>query len=277
MNIINSGITFLSENWLIIMAKWLSAVFVLTVFYLIIKLIVKKVKYNILQNTLQSDEYTHKVANLLWKVIFVTLMIFNFLAVFQIVWFQVWLLIWWLSLAIWFAMENMIGNMIAGILIITHKKIKIWQSIKLLWSLNLLWTIEEIHIRYTIIRLMDKTRLLVPSIILAATPLQTIKDNPLIRWDIKIKVSRDNEVWILKQLILQAINEQPWVTYKWLTSVFMANFDIDWVVMKWSYFIERKVWKSSFTLNKKITIRIIELFRKFGIKFTYPNMVVDTE
>lgn len=276
-NIFVSSMEFLSENRISIITRWISAILVFVGFYIAIRIIERRIKSKILADSLESDEYANKIANLVGKVVFVTLMIFNFLATFQIVWFEVWALIWWLSLSIWFAMENIIGNMIAGILIITHKKIKIWQMVKLLWSMNVLWTIEEIHIRYTIIRLIDKTRLLVPSIVLSSTPIQTIKDNPLIRWEVELKVHRDNSIEVIKQLITQAINEQKWVTYPWLTSVFMGNFDMVWVVVKWSYFIERKIWKNAFVLNKKIYPRIIELFRKYGIKFTYPRMVVDIE
>ena len=276
-NILSTGIDFLSENWLLILTKGISAFFVFFLLYFLIKILTKKIKTKISENSIENDVYNQKVWNLVSRVVFVILMIFNFLIIFQIVGFNVWLLIGWLSLAFWFAMENTIWNMIAGILILTHKKIKIWQTIKLLWKFNVFGTIEAINMRYSIIRLIDKRRLLIPSMTMSSTPIQTIQDNPLIRWDIKIKVHRDNGIEVVKKLIEQAINEQEWVNFKWLTSVFMSNFDINGYVFKWVYFIERKVWKNSFILNKKILPRIIELFRKYGIKFTYPNMVLELE
>ena len=49
-------------------------------------------------------------------------------------------------------MENTIGNMISGIFILTNKKIRLGEFIQFLGPINIMGTIEEINIRYTVIR-----------------------------------------------------------------------------------------------------------------------------
>ncbi|HCB51917.1 TPA: hypothetical protein DEP21_05135 [Patescibacteria group bacterium] len=48
-------------------------------------------------------------------------------------------------------------------------------------SLKLLGTIEEINIRYTVIRTFDKRRTIVPNSIIAKTPIRTLKTEPILR------------------------------------------------------------------------------------------------
>lgn len=78
-------------------------------------------------------------------------------------------------------METTIGNMIAGIMIMTNEKIKIGDFMQFMGKINMRGTIEEINIRYTVIRTYDKKRTIIPNSILAKTPVQTYKSEPLLR------------------------------------------------------------------------------------------------
>jgi len=48
-------------------------------------------------------------------------------------------------------------------------------------TLKMMGTIEEINVRYTIIRTFDKKRTIIPNSVLAKTPIKTHKIEPLIR------------------------------------------------------------------------------------------------
>jgi len=78
-------------------------------------------------------------------------------------------------------METTIGNMIAGIMIMTNQKIKIGDYMQFMGKINMRGIIEEINIRYTVIRTYDKKRTIIPNSILAKTPVQTYKSEPLLR------------------------------------------------------------------------------------------------
>jgi len=122
-------------------------------------------------------------------------------------------------------METTIGNMIAGIMIITNKKIKLGDFVELLGSLHMRGTIEEINVRYTIIRTFDKKRTIVPNSILAKTPIKTYKSESLIRGELFFTVPRHVYVPQVKQIVLETINAHKKVLYKEYTNIWIENFD----------------------------------------------------
>lgn len=122
-------------------------------------------------------------------------------------------------------METTIGNMIAGIMIITNKKIKLGDFVELLGSLNMRGTIEEINVRYTIIRTFDKKRTIIPNSILAKTPIKTYKSESLIRGELFFTVPRHVHVPQVKQILLETINAHEKVLYKEYTNIRIENFD----------------------------------------------------
>lgn len=86
-----------------------------------------------------------------------------------------------MTVAIGFAMETTMGNMIAGIILLGNPHLKVGQMIKLLGSINTMGKVEEFHIRYTVIRTLHKQRIIIPNKKLLHTPIQTKKTEPLIR------------------------------------------------------------------------------------------------
>lgn len=123
-------------------------------------------------------------------------------------------------------METTIGNMIAGIMILTNKKIKLGDFVQFFGKLNMRGTIEEINVRYTVIRTFDKKRTIVPNSILAKTPIQTYKIEPLIRGEIFFTVPRHVLVPQVKKIIIETINDHKKVLYKEYTNVRIENFDV---------------------------------------------------
>lgn len=268
---------YLSTNWLMMLKQTFIAATIFIVIYLFIKRIINKVKKRIEDNNWQSDiKYSKKLSGLIWKILFMVGMIFNVLIVFQVIWIDVALLMAWVSLWIWFAMETMISNMVAGIFILTNKKIKIWDYIQLLWKFNTNGTIEEISMRHTIIRTIDKRRLLIPNMLMASTPIKTLKSEKLVRWDIQISLPRYINPKQVKQILNQVINESPNVLHKNYTNTFIKSFDAKWYNFNSVFFVNPKEW-SPFIIGTEIRKAIDLALKKYGIKYTYENMVIDVE
>jgi len=181
-NIITATIEYIKESAPSFFLKLLLWVLLFTIIYLIIKKVISNVKSKIESNNIVADVYAKKNAKLVWWVLFIILMIFNILATFQIIWFDVAIIMWWISLSLWFAMETTIWNMISWIFILTNKKIRLWDFVQFMGPLNMMWTIEEINVRYTVIRTFDKRRTVVPNSLIAKTPIRTLKTEPLLRW-----------------------------------------------------------------------------------------------
>lgn len=91
-------------------------------------------------------------------------------------------------------------------MIMTNQKVRLGDYVQFLGSLNMMGTIEEINIRYTVIRTFDKRRTIIPNATISSTPIKTLKSEPLIRGDLKIRLPRHIEVDQVKSLLIQIIN-----------------------------------------------------------------------
>lgn len=277
-NLISIIAEYLYQNWIEIASKLLISVIVFFIILFLIKQIIKKIKERIEKNSIQTDEkYTKKISNLIGSMIFTLLMIFNILIIFEIIWFDVALLMWWISLGIWFAMETTIWNMVSGIMILLNKKVKLWDFVQMMWSLNISWVIDEINIRYTIIKTIDKRRVIVPNMKLAITPIKTLKTEPLIRWEIDLILPRDIDVDKIKKILIDTINSEEKVLHKDYTNVFISWFNFNWISFKWFFFYDPKWWKWKFIICSDLRKKLKIIFKNLWISAPYQNITITTE
>ncbi len=259
-----------------ILWKVILAIGVFFAIYSISKIIIKKIREKITANSLQDDIYTQKISKLSGQIIFIFLMIFNILAVFQVIGFDTAIIMGWISISLWFAMETTIGNMIAGIMVITNKKIKIGKFTQFLGKLNIMWTIEEITIRYCVIRLFDKRRVIIPNNIMAKTPIKTFKTEQLIRWEFKITVPRHVNIEQMQTVLNKIINENQYVLRKEYTSTIITWFNFTGINMKTFFFINPQK-KPAIVIIRDLRIKIMKTFKRYGIKRPYPHITLTAE
>lgn len=269
---------YISENWLYISWKIFLTLITFLLIRILIKWITQKIKDRIEKNSTQSDEkYTKKISNLIWNMIFILLMIFNVLIIFGIMWFDVSILMWWLSLGIWFAMETTIGNMVSGVMILTNKKVKLWDFVEMTWSLKIVGTIDEINIRYTVVKTIDKRRVIVPNMKLAATPIKTLKSEPLIRWEIEFILPRHIDINQIKDLLTKTINWEDKILYKEYTNIFVQWRDYRWIKFKWFFFYDPQWWRTKFAIVSTLRTKLHKIFKEYWISIPYQNITITTE
>lgn len=268
---------YLAENGWDIVRRAFLWIWVFVVIYIIGKVVVWKAKQRIKDNTINEDVYTDKMSNLIWSIIMTAFIIFDILAVFQVIWFDVAILMWWISLWVGYAMETTISNMISGIMILTNKKINIWDFVEFFGKLNLKWTVEQINIRYSIIRTFDKRRIIVPNNMIARSPLKTFKIEPLIRWEVSIKLPRHVDFDQIKSLVIETINNIEWVLHKEFTTLFISWFDSRGIDTKAFFFACPQKWKWPFVIKKALWKNLLEIFRKYGISIPHEHMTITFE
>lgn len=265
---------YLAENWWDLIRRAFLWIWVFVVIYIIGKIVVGKTKQRIRDNTINEDIYTTKISNLVGNIVMTAFIIFDILAVFQVIWFDVAILMGWISLWVGYAMETTISNMISGIMILTNKKINIWDFVEFFGKLNLKWTVEQINIRYSIIRTFDKRRIIVPNNMIAKSPIKTFKIEPLIRWEISFTVPRHTNFQQLKDVIIPWINDIDWVIEKKFTNLFINWFDAYWINMKLFFFCAPQK-KGPFAVKKLINTFLLSTFKKYWIKLSHHNVVWD--
>lgn len=263
--IIPDIINIIIENWQTILRKATLAIFIFFVIRKISQIIISKIKNKIISNTLQDNLYTNKLAKLTGDILFIFFMIFNILAIFQVIWFNTAIIMWWISMSLGFAMEKTIGNMISGIMFLTNKKIKIWDFVQFMWKLKMLWTIEEINIRYSVVRTFDKRRVIVPNNIMAKTPIKTFKTEPLIRGEFETVLPRHINVAQIQSLLNQTVNSNKYTIRKEYTTTIILWFSFCGIWMKTFFFVNPQK-KSVRPVVRLLKISIRKAFKKYGIK-----------
>jgi small-conductance mechanosensitive channel len=251
-------------------------IIVFTAVYFFIKFAVKNIKAKIEGEGLTKDIYAKRNAKLVGSILFITLMIFNVLAVFQIIWFDSAIIMWGLSLSIWFAMETTIGNLISGVFILTNKKIKLGDFIELLGKLNMRWTVEEINVRYTVIRSFDKRRTVIPNSIVAKTPIKTIKSEPILKGEIEFIIPRKTPLEIVKKIYQQVINTNKEILYPEEANLVIKNFTTAWITLQGFFFVNPAK-RIPFLVGRDLKRDVLEKLRNIGIKLPYPHKTIWVE
>lgn len=276
-SLIEYSISYLTTNWVVMAKKAILALIIFVWLYIITQRFINKIKIRIQENNIESNnDYSKKLSNLIWKILFIIWLIFNILIVFEIIWVDAALLMAWLSLWIWFSMETMISNIIAWLFILTNQKIKIWDYIELLGDFNMPWTIEDINIKHTIIRTIDKRRLLIPNMTMATTPIKTIKAEDLIRWQLEIDLPRHINIEQVKRILDETINEHPNIINRNYTKTFIKEFNSKGYKFQTIFFLNPKEW-TPFIVSSDLRKKITDILKKYGISFPYEHIVVDIE
>ncbi|HMS91842.1 MAG TPA: mechanosensitive ion channel [Candidatus Absconditabacterales bacterium] len=275
-DIVKNIVFYLKENGGILALKILLGIGVFSIGYICIQRIVKKIRKRIEENSLEEDIYIKRTSNLIGKFMFILLMIFLVLAIFQVIGFDTAIIMGGVSLSIGFAMETTIGNMIAGVMIMTNQKIKLGDLVEFMGKLNMRGTIEEINVRYTVVRTYENKRVIIPNSILAKTPIKTYKSERLIRGEVFFTVPRHVHIPQVKKILIETINANAKVLYKEYTNVWIENFDTRGLQIK-SVFFANPQKKSPFMIARELRPIIAENLKKYGINIPYPHITLSAE
>ncbi len=267
----------IKTNGLDLLGSTALAIGVFVTFLIIIRIAVAKVKKRIQENSLQEDIYNTKIADLAGSMLFILLMIFNILAVFEVIGFDTALIMWGISISIGFAMETTIGNMIAGVMLMTNEKVKLWDYVEFMGSLNMMGTVEEINVRYTVVRTFDKRRTIIPNTIVSSTPIKTLKTETLIRGDVIIRLPRHIDIDQVKSLLIQTLNSIDGVLHKEYTNIVVTGFDSGGIVMQWFFFVNPQTKRSKIVIKREFMNKAFEEFKKYGIKIPNDHITLTVE
>ncbi len=247
------------------------------VLYLCSKYIVQRVKEKMAANTLQANTYTLRITHLVGVMLFIVLTIFNVLIGLEIIGIDTAVLMWWLTLAIGFALEETIGNMVSWLMLLSNDKIKVGKSFKLLWAYNELVKVEEFNIRYTVMRTLYKQRLIIPNMELLRTPIESKAYEELLRGRFSISLARQWDINHTKKIIKDLINSHEYVVEKERTEIIIEDFNVRWYQITVYYYFDPRKKKLEFTINNDIKLQIQKILEENNIKFSYPRQVREVE
>ena len=122
--------------------------------------------------------------------------------------------------------------MIAGIMILYTKEFRLGDIIEVQADQAYFGRIEEITIRYTIIRTLDLRQVVLPNMTLISVPIKTFSAEPIIKLTALFGVGYDSDTTKVIELVKESVNSFEFVKEKETTKVFVSNFAESWIEIK---------------------------------------------
>ncbi len=260
------------------------------------KVIASIIKNRVIQNTalFEDDEvYSERVWHLISNMVFYPLLLISLFVWFQIIWFDIWLLLWWLSVGLWFAFREILGNMFAWVMLLLTKEIKLWDKIELEKEVgkSYLWIIEEITIRYTVIRwLTDKRRVIVPNLDMINYPVKTYNAEEAVKFYSFVLIHYNEDVNKAIEVIKSALNESDLIVHKDDTKVLINKIwdssgdkvnsinTSNWVELRIIYHIDPNVFTEPPKIVEwKVNQIIYKAIKENNIQIAYPHSSVTVD
>ncbi len=192
-----------------------------------------------------------------------------FTIVLSILWIDMWIFLWGLWFWIWFTLKIFLSNFIAWIIMVTQWSYHNWDIIKI-WEK--IWKIRKINSLFTEIEQFDGIIFFVPNVKFLEDEVENFHINDKRRVEINIWVDYDTDIVKAKKIMLQVINNFPWILKAPESSVFVTNFNdnsIDlslrfWINSKWEYF----------SIKSNVTETINLAFKQYWIVIPFPQITL---
>lgn len=212
--------------------KILGAIAVILLLLLISKFIAGIVRRNIVKNGDPTNKHIDTIWKLVHDITFYILVIFSFFIGFEMVGFNVGLIVGGISFGVWLAFKEILGNMIAGIMVLYTKEFRLGDIVEIQADQIYLGRIEEITIRYTIIRTLDLRQVILPNMTLISVPIKTFSAEPIIKLTALFGVGYDSDTTKVIELVKEVVNSFDFVKEKNTTKVFVSNFAESYMEIK---------------------------------------------
>lgn len=245
---------------------------------LISKIISNIIKRNITNHMEESNPaWAKKIGSLLGNIVFYVLVLLCVFISFEIMWLDIWLIVSGVSLWVWLAFKEILWNMFAGMMILYTKEFKMWDIIEVDADQNYFWRIEEITIRYTVIRTLDLREVVIPNMTMISVPVKTFSSENLVKLNTIVGVRYDTDIEKAILVLKEAINSFDFVKEKENTTVFVLEFWASSILLKCIFCFDPQcgiIWDFAvWYVNEKIR----EEFIANGINFTYDHLVLHIE
>lgn len=267
------------ENMGLFLIKLLVALFVVIILVILARLFAKFIERRIKLHSISDDnDYSKKVWWLVGDVIFYTLALFIGFIGLSIVWIDFSFMLWWISFGLWFAFKDILGNMLAGLMVLTNNDYKLGDIIVIDDDKkDYFGRIEELTIRYTVIRTFDLRRVIVPNLKMVTKPIRTYDAEELVRLEIRVTVHYSTPVERAIEIIKKAVNGVKSVKERKSTKVMLEKMGDHGLEMRVFFYIDPAAWELIPILESEVNEAVFAAFGNENIVIPYPHTTVTVD
>jgi small conductance mechanosensitive channel len=216
----------------------------------------------------RNQESIDKVWTLVGDLVFYGMSAFSIYIWFKAVGMDIGLLMWWLSIGVWFAFREILSNMIAWLMVFSTKEFKIGDVIAISGKVEhpdnkeiLFGKIEEITIRYVVVRTFDLRRVVIPSLKFITATVKTYTSEDVVRDEIDFILDIASDISKVGQVIIQAINTLPQISKPEYTEIIVTGYDTKQLKCKAIYAFNPRAGVMNHVVKSKVLAKIVETAR----------------
>ena len=174
------------------------------------------------------------------------------------------------TVAIGFAAQTSLGNLISGLFLIGEKPFRIGDLVRVE---NILGVVESIDLLSIKIRTLDNLFVRIPNESMIKNPVTTVTRYPIRRMDLDLSVAYKEDVGRVLQILAELASNNPYALDEPAPLILFNNFGESALEFRFGLWFE----KTNFLLlRNSIMKEIKERFDKEGIEIPFPHVTLYT-
>lgn len=245
----------------------LGAILITAILIMVSRWIANFIKRRITKSIVsRHQESVDKVGTLVGDLVFYGMSAFSVYIGFKAVGMDIGLLMGWLSIGVWFAFREILSNMIAGLMIFSTKEFKIGDIVAISGKVEhpndqkdfMFGKIEEITMRYIVVRTFDLRRVVVPSLKFITATVKTYTSEDVVRDEVDFTLDMASDVVKASEVLKQAINTLPQISRPEYTDIVVVGYDTKTLKMKAIYAFDPNAGLMNHSVKSLILAKIVE-------------------
>lgn len=227
---------------------------------------------------MQDGPNKEKIAKIAGEMFFFICLIIIVVSAIHFLWFEIGLFLAALAFGLGFSFQDILGNTLAGFLILINNDYKLGDIIEIDHeNKDYFGRIEELTIRYVVLRTVDLRRVVVPNLTMITHPVRTYERENTVRYEIPCTVLYVSSVTQVIELITQAVKKvslvnDPDKTVCMLQS--MGNHGLEFLTYA---YIDPKCGMTRKRINAALTLAIYTVLEENNIRIAYPHRALTTD
>lgn len=243
--------------------NWIASLVIIFISWIIAKMVASGIKDTIIKK--KGDDVQESALILIDRMSKITIVTVGVVIALAINGLNFTAVIGALSLGIGFALKDIIGNFISGVIMLSQDRIRIGDFIKVN---DILGTIVSIDTRATILRAIDGTEVVIPNQTMLGETLISYSTNPFRRAELMIGVDYGTDMPMVTSLIKGIIDKDKDIVPKPEPLVLIDEFGDSSINIKILFWVESR--KSWMKIRSNLANRIKKSFNELGVNIPFP-------
>jgi small conductance mechanosensitive channel len=243
--------------------NWIAALIIVVISYIIAKMATKAIKETMIRK--KGEEVQESVLILVERMTTITIVSIGVIIALAINGLNFTVVIGAMSLGIGFALKDILGNFISGIIMLSQDRIRIGDFINVN---GILGTIVSIDTRATILQAVDGTEVVIPNQTMLGETLISYSTNPFRRIELIVGVDYGTDLPMVTSLIKGIIDKDKDMVPKPEPMILVDEFGDSAINIKIRFWVESSAdWQR---IRSNFANKMKKAFDELGINIPFP-------